>query len=77
MSVTERALGDVNTHGGGEIPPSTGLTPDALPEVQKPILAENSHTGVSTRNALSGSCDNRMAEPIQMGERGKTATQLP
>ena len=71
MSVTERALGDVNTHGGGEIPPSTGLTPDALPEVQKPILAENSHTGVSTRNALSGSCDNRRAEPIQMGVRGK------
>ena len=55
MSVTERALGDVNTHGGGEIPPSTGLTPDALPEVQEPVLAENSQTGVSTRNALSGS----------------------
>ena len=43
-----------NTHGGGEIPPRTGLNPDALPEVQEPVLAENSQTGVSTRNALSG-----------------------
>lgn len=36
---------------GGIIPPCTGLTPDALPEVQKPVSAENSHTGVSPRNA--------------------------
>ncbi|MCD8235143.1 MAG: UpxY family transcription antiterminator [Prevotellaceae bacterium] len=46
--------GDIDTHGGGERPPSTGLASDALPEVQKPVLAVNSQTGVSTRNALSG-----------------------
>ncbi|MFS2858446.1 UpxY family transcription antiterminator [Bacteroides xylanisolvens] len=33
--------------------PCIGLTPDALPEVQKLLLAENSQTGVSTKNALS------------------------
>lgn len=54
MNVNEHTSGDIDTHGGGERPPSTGLTPDALPEVQKPVLAENSQTGVSTRNALSG-----------------------
>lgn len=57
MNVKKHASGDINTHGGGEIPPCTGLTPDALPEVQKPVLAENSQTGVSTRNALSESDD--------------------
>lgn len=55
MNVNEHTSGDIDTHGGGERPPSTWLTPDALPEVQKPVLAENSQTGVSTRNALSGS----------------------
>lgn len=54
MNVNEHTSGDIDTHGGGERPPSTGLTPDVLPEVQKPVLAENSQTGVSTRNALSG-----------------------
>lgn len=54
MKIADNASIDDNTHGGGERPPSTGLTPDALPEVQKPVLAENSQTGVSTRNALSG-----------------------
>ena len=39
---------DKITPEGTSIPPRTGLTPDALPEVQKPILAENSPTGVST-----------------------------
>lgn len=53
MDVKKHASGDMNTHGGGETPPCTGLTPDALPEVQKPITAENSHTGVSPRNAQS------------------------
>ena len=55
MKIADNASIDDNTHGGGEIPPCTGLAPDALPEVQEPFLAENSHTGVSTRNALSGS----------------------
>lgn len=54
MNVNEHTSGDIHTHGGGERPPCTGLTPDVLPEVQKPVLAENSQTGVSTRNALSG-----------------------
>ncbi len=52
MNVVAHTSGDVSTHGGGERPPSTGFTPDALPEVQKPVLAENSQTGVSTKNAL-------------------------
>lgn len=54
MNVNEHTSGDIDTHGGGERPFCTGLTPDVLPEVQKPVLAENSQTGVSTRNALSG-----------------------
>ena len=51
MKIADNASIDDNTHGGGEIPPRTGLTPDALPEVQEPVLAENSQTGVSTKNA--------------------------
>lgn len=57
MKFADNASIDDNTHGGGEIPPRTGLTPDALPEAQEPVLAENSQTGVSTRNALSGTND--------------------
>lgn len=34
------------------IAPSTGLTADVLPEVQKPVLAEKFTKGVSTRNGL-------------------------
>ena len=76
MNVKKHASGDINTHGGGEIPPCTGLTPDALPEVQKPVLAENSQTGVSTRNALSESDDKPSEERkpalvIPMREGGK------
>ena len=55
MIIADNASIDDNTHGGGAIPPRTGLTPDALPEVQKPLLAENLQRGVSTRNALSDS----------------------
>ena len=54
MKFADNASIDDNTHGGGEIPPCTRLTPDALPEVQEPVLAENLQSGVSTRNALSG-----------------------
>lgn len=71
MNVNEHTSGDIDTLGGGEIPPSTGLAPDALPEVQKPVLAENSQTGVSTRNALSGTDD------IQRGEGGKACDSTP
>ena len=56
MKIADNASIDDNTNGGGESAPRTGLTPDALPEVQEPVLAENSQTGVSTRNALSGTC---------------------
>ena len=42
---------DIHTSGGGEIPPSAGLTSNALPEVQSTMSAESSQTGVSTRNA--------------------------
>lgn len=62
MKFADNASIDDNTHGGGEIPPRTGLTPDALPEVQEPILAENSQTGVTTRNALSGTDDKPSGE---------------
>lgn len=51
MIIADSASHDDNTLGGGLIPPCTGLAPDALPEVQEPVLAENSQTGVSTRNA--------------------------
>ena len=51
MKFADNASIDDNTHGGGEIPPRTGPTPDALPEVQEPVLAENSQIGVSTKNA--------------------------
>ena len=54
MKIADNASIDDNTHGGGEIPLCTGLTPDALPEVQEPVLPKNSQTGVSTRNVLSG-----------------------
>lgn len=47
MKIADNASIDDNTHGGGEIPPCAGLTPNALPEVQEPVLAENSQTGVS------------------------------
>ena len=31
MKIADNASIDDITHGGGEIPPCTGLTPDALP----------------------------------------------
>ena len=53
MKFADNVSIDDNTHGGGEIPPRTGLTPDALPEVPEPAKVENLQSGVSTRNALS------------------------
>lgn len=47
------ALFNANKIGGGDVPPCVGTRSNALPEVQKPLLAENSHTGVSTSNAPS------------------------
>ena len=54
MIIADNASIDDNTYGGGEIPPRTGLTPDALPEVQEPAKAENLQSGVSTNNVPSG-----------------------
>ena len=54
MKIADNASIDDNTHGGGEIPPRTGLTPDALPEVQEPAKVENLQSGVSTNNVPSG-----------------------
>ena len=54
MKIADNASLDDNTYGGGEIPPRTGLTPDALPEVQEPAKAENLQSGVSTNNVPSG-----------------------
>ena len=53
MDVDVVALEDANGQGGGDIPPGIGFAPDTFPEVQKPSLAENSQTGVSTKNAQS------------------------
>lgn len=82
MNVNEHTSGDIDTHGGGERPPSTGLTPDVLPEVQKPVLAENSQTGVSTRNALSGtdgtaSGNPKLAVALPKGGGGKAIGSTP
>ncbi len=62
MKVDEWTSEDVHTSGGGETPPCAGFTPNVLPEVQEPVLAENSQTGVSTRNALSGTDDKPSGE---------------
>ena len=83
MKIADNASIDDNTHGGGEIPPCTGLTPDVLPEVPEPVLAENSQTGVSTRNALSGTDDKPSGDtkpaltiPRCEGGRAKGSTPL-
>ena len=51
---------DKFTPEGTSIPPRTGLAPDALPEVQTPIPAENSQTGVST-NYIQSATESRFA----------------
>lgn len=55
MNVSKHPSTDDTSHGGGVTPPSIGSAPGVLPEVQKPRLAANSQTGVSTRNVQSGS----------------------
>ena len=45
---------DVKHPRGTNASLSAGLTSYALPETQNALLAESSHTGVSTKNALSG-----------------------
>ena len=54
MNIDDLAIKSANTQGGGLVPSSTGLTPDALPEVQKNSFGrELKHRG-TTKNALSG-----------------------
>ena len=52
---SSNALLNADKIGGGDVPPCIGVKSGALPEVQKPLLAENSDTGVSTSNASSTS----------------------
>lgn len=52
---SSNALLNADKIGGGDVPPCIGVKSGALPEVQKPLLAENSDTGVSTSNAPSTS----------------------
>ena len=59
MNVVDNTSEYVNTPGGGEIPPCTGLIPDALPEVQQQTTTlKNLQSGVSTRNVPSGHLKN-------------------
>lgn len=54
MNIDDLAIKSANTQGGGLVPSSTGLTLDALPEVQKNSFGrELKHRG-ATKNALSG-----------------------
>ena len=83
MKIADNASIDDNTHGGGEIPPCTGLTSDALPEVPEPAKVENLQSGVSTRNALSGTDDKPSGEtkpaltiPRREGERANGSTDV-
>ena len=51
MKIDVVASKDVNSQGGGSNLPCIGLASDAFPEVQKPVLAEDSNTGVSTQSS--------------------------
>ena len=50
---SSNALLNADKIGGGDVPPCIGVKSGVLPEVQKPVLAENSDTGVSTNSAPS------------------------
>lgn len=63
MKFADSVSKDNDTLGGGAKPPCTGFTPDALPKVQTPVLAEDSDTGVSTSYALSGTGDGSTLRP--------------
>ena len=63
MNIDECTPEDVHTSGGGELPPSTGLAPCALPEARSTANAESLQTGVSTRNALSTTNDKTIKIP--------------
>lgn len=63
MKVDELASQYANINGECIDSPCTGLTFDALPEVQKPTKAENSDTGVSTNNVLSAKKNSSKSQP--------------
>lgn len=50
---SSNALLNADKIGGGDVPPCIGVKSSALPEVQKPLLAKDSDTGVSTSNVPS------------------------
>lgn len=50
---SSNALLNADKIGGGDVPPCIGVKSGALPEVQQPLWAENSDTGVSTNSAPS------------------------
>lgn len=75
--------GDINTHGGSKRPPCIELAPDALPKVQKPVSAKNSHTGASSKNALSATITKKhkdiphwLARRVAYERRKKTCDYL-
>ena len=57
MKIDDCTLEDVHTVGGGETPPSVGLTSDALPDTQT-NKDESTLSGVSTRYAPSTNTSN-------------------
>ena len=50
---SSNALLNADKIGGGDVPPCIRVKSGALPEVQQPLLAENSDTGVSINSAPS------------------------
>lgn len=52
MNVNEYTSDYINTHGSGEISSCVRLILYAFPEVQNIFFAEDSQTGIFTRNAL-------------------------
>ena len=52
MVVVDNTSEYVTPIGGGERPPCTGLTPDALPEVPMQVMAEDLQSGVSARSVF-------------------------
>lgn len=65
MNIAECIPGDTDIPRDGLPPPRIGFVSDALPEVRKPVMAENLQTGVSTKNALpEASSTNRKSASV-------------
>ena len=66
MNIDDLAIKSANTQRGGLVPSSTGLTPDALPEVQKNSFGrELKHRG-TTKNALSGTGNDHSSTVLRL-----------